>query len=57
MFANQLIILIYATRDVRAALGCEAHCGNCPFKGLNETCPGRVLQKYIDDAKKRIEEG
>lgn len=57
MFLNQLIILMYGTKDIRSALGCEAHCGNCPFQGLNENCPGRVLQNYIDDAKKKIQEG
>jgi hypothetical protein len=57
MFLNQLVMLMYGTKDIRAALGCEAHCGNCPFQGLNEKCPGRVLQNYIDDAKKKIQEG
>ena len=60
MFLNQLIMLMHGTEKVRSALCCtkdQIHCGNCPFQGLNENCPGRVLQNYIDDAKKKIQEG
>lgn len=60
MLAIALVTLRYGTEMIRSALGCTRdliRCGSCPFQGLDENCPGRVLQNYIDDAKKRIEEG
>ena len=56
MFANTLVLLIHCTGRLRSILGCEARCSGCPFRKMEKDCPGRVLQDFIDQERKRINE-
>ena len=55
----EFISVIYGTKKIRFGLNCEkapSACRECPFRKMKKNCPGRALQDFIDQERKRINE-